>query len=299
MLDENTSLSYDPYRGLVETFRFSRETGFVTNTAPRDLGHDEVLMKPHSGICYTDVHAKEKRCGLGHEGVGTVLKLGEGIKDLDIGERVGWGSGSCKVCAHGYRQYSAEACGFAFGELDHGSWETTRSKTAPFAATAGVVGIGGLGHVAVLFAKAMGCAVTALSDTPDKNEDAQEMGADEFIFLDREQQSNPGNKVGDSSPIDVLLLCANEIPSLTDLIPLLARRARIVCMTIQQTPIEVPYMLFILPGLRIIASTEASRQHFQNTSVFVARHAIKLWTLRFPLTRDGMADASKTLEEGR
>ncbi|KAK7543684.1 hypothetical protein IWX92DRAFT_380090 [Phyllosticta citricarpa] len=48
-------------------------------------------MKPHSGICYTDVHAKEKRCGLGHEGVGTVLKLGEGIKDLDIGERVGWG----------------------------------------------------------------------------------------------------------------------------------------------------------------------------------------------------------------
>lgn len=164
----------------------------------------------------------------------------------------------------------------------------------------GVVGIGGLGHMAVLFAKAMGCAVTAISDTPDKKEDAKEMGADEFILLEQEQQTKSlADKVVESSPIDVLLLCANEIPSLAGLIPLLARRARIVCMTIQQSPIEIPYMPFVLPGLRIIASTEASRQHFQNMLAFVARHGIKPWTCHFPLTRDGVAEAFRTLEEGR
>ncbi|KAK8163171.1 hypothetical protein BKA80DRAFT_99507 [Phyllosticta citrichinensis] len=270
------------------------------------------------------------------------------VKDLMIGERVVasrryssypripsapltqyQSCGSCKVCVQGYRQYCAEACAFAFGELDQGSMENhaIRNRTfvnripdaikselaAPLmcaiASTyealmaaevqpsdrVGVVGIGGLGHMAVLFAKAMGCAVTALSDMLDKEEDARAIGADEFIFLEQSKE----NKVGDSSPIDVLLLCANEIPSFAGLIPLLARPARIVCTTIQQSPIEVPYMPFVLPGLRIIASTEASRQHFQNMLNFVARHGIKPWTSLFPVTRDGIAEAFMTLEEGR
>ncbi|KAK8226245.1 hypothetical protein IWZ00DRAFT_526211 [Phyllosticta capitalensis] len=317
----------------MESFmRIKSSKSFVIKSAPRELGHDEVLIKTtHSGICYTDVHAKEKGCGLGHEGVGTVVQFGAGVKDLKIGERVGWG---CKVCVQGYRQYCADACGFAFGELDQGSMGNFAIKNRTFvnripdaiasehaaplmcagastyealmAAEAqpsdrvGVVGIGGLGHMAVLFAKAMGCAVTAISDTPDKKEDAKEMGADEFILLEQEQQTKSlADKVVESSPIDVLLLCANEIPSLAGLIPLLARRARIVCMTIQQSPIEIPYMPFVLPGLRIIASTEASRQHFQNMLAFVARHGIKPWTCHFPLTRDGVAEAFRTLEEGR
>lgn len=85
MTDQNPS-SYD-----IQTYRYSQQ-GFVIKSAPRELGHDEVLIKTtHSGICYTDVHAKEKGCGLGHEGVGTVVQFGAGVKDLKIGERVGWG----------------------------------------------------------------------------------------------------------------------------------------------------------------------------------------------------------------
>lgn len=77
------------------TFRFdSHANGIVKKSVDRELGDDEVLIKTtHSGICYTDVHAKQsnKGCGLGHEGVGTVVRVGSAIKDLKLGQRVGWG----------------------------------------------------------------------------------------------------------------------------------------------------------------------------------------------------------------
>ena len=45
----------------------------------------------------------------------------------------------------------------------------------------GVVGIGGLGHLALQFARAMGCEVTAISSTPDKEAEAHSFGAHRFV----------------------------------------------------------------------------------------------------------------------
>lgn len=47
--------------------------------------------------------------------------------------------------------------------------------------TVGIVGIGGLGHLAIQFAKALKCHTVAISSSPDKERDATEFGADEFI----------------------------------------------------------------------------------------------------------------------
>lgn len=56
------------------------------------MGPNDVLARTtHSGLCTTDVHAKEKGCGLGHEGVGFVEKIGDGVTNLQVGQRVGWG----------------------------------------------------------------------------------------------------------------------------------------------------------------------------------------------------------------
>jgi alcohol dehydrogenase (NADP+) len=127
----------------------------------------------------------------------------------------------------------------------------------------GIVGIGGLGTMAIQFAKAMGCAVTAISASSQLRDDkimqVLRLGADEFrttqmpescFKLDSRQgfQEHCANNV---SGIDVLIICSNEVPQFDSMLPLLARRATIVLMSIQQQPLVIPYMPFILPGHKV------------------------------------------------
>lgn len=64
----------------------------MKKTTQRALGLNEIKIRvTHSGICYTDVHAKDKACGLGHEGVGLVTDVGDAVKSMKPGDRVGWG----------------------------------------------------------------------------------------------------------------------------------------------------------------------------------------------------------------
>jgi hypothetical protein len=66
--------------------------GFMYKAATKTLPPLHVLIRTtHSGLCTTDVHAKHKGCGLGHEGVGLVERLGKGVNNLSLGQRVGWG----------------------------------------------------------------------------------------------------------------------------------------------------------------------------------------------------------------
>jgi alcohol dehydrogenase (NADP+) len=164
----------------------------------------------------------------------------------------------------------------------------------------GVVGLGGLGHMAVLFAKAMGCAVTVFSGSAQKAaKDAFALGADEYRILSNINTSVRSFGAPTHTPhIDTLLICANETPDLETILPFLARRATIVLMSIQQKPLVVPYMSFILPGHRIIASTEASRQNHHAMMNFATRHRITPWVERFPMTEDGLKTAFDRLENG-
>jgi len=110
-----------------------------------------------------------------------------------------------------------------------------------------------------LFAKAQGCAVTAISATggnEDKIRSAFDLGADEFrtatqpstrISIDGTSDEIVREEVP-SSGINVLVICSNEVPDLKTIFPLLARRAVIVLMSISTKPLVVPYMDFILPG---------------------------------------------------
>ena len=45
----------------------------------------------------------------------------------------------------------------------------------------GIIGLGGLGHIGVKFARAMGCEVTVFSHSPSKKSDALAMGAHYFV----------------------------------------------------------------------------------------------------------------------
>lgn len=58
----------------------------------RAIGGVEVLVRvTHSGVCGTDIHDRDSGCGLGHEGVGIVSKVGDSVTAVKVGQTVGWG----------------------------------------------------------------------------------------------------------------------------------------------------------------------------------------------------------------
>ena len=63
-----------------------------------------------------------------------------------------------------------------FSPLERMGAGTTRKRV-------GIVGVGGLGHYGIMFAKAMGAEVTAISRSRDKEEDAKKLGADHYIAM--------------------------------------------------------------------------------------------------------------------
>jgi len=175
----------------------------------------------------------------------------------------------------------------------------------------GVVGIGGLGHMANVFARAMGYSVTAVTRDEYKYRDLFRLGADE-VRIDRGGTldlatfpSSVGGELGptygilpDPMHIDVLLITSNAVRDLEACFPLLARRAKIVLMTIQTDPIKIPYMPFILPGHRLVASTEASHHNHFEMLEFVESHRIEPLVETFPMTLEGAMRAFDRLEKG-
>ena len=154
----------------------------------------------------------------GHEVVGKVLAVGDNVTHLTIGQTVGvgWTAASCMTCDEcmtGNHNLcdGAKATimgrhgGFADKLRAQSAWVIPIPEGVDLAAagplfcggvtvfnpiiqnnisplsSVGVVGIGGLGHMALSFLKAWGCEVTAFSTSPDKEEEARKLGAHNFV----------------------------------------------------------------------------------------------------------------------
>lgn len=187
-------------------------------------GPGECLIRVRaSGVCHTDLHAAMGDWPVkpappfvpGHEGVGEVAALGEGVDWLKEGDRVGapWLGHACGRCEHcvggwetlcetqvntgygqdgGYAEYVKVDANFV-GRLPDGlefgpaapvlcagvtvykGLKETEAKPGDWVA---ISGIGGLGHMAVQYAKAMGLNVVAVDIAEDKLKLARELGAD-------------------------------------------------------------------------------------------------------------------------
>lgn len=158
----------------------------------------------------------------GHEIVGTVTVVGNAVKDKKVGDRVGIGwqgksCGKCEFCLRGDPQLCVEidVCGVwrPYGGFSNAVIVDNRfayllpekmaSETAAVLMCAGistftplwtyvkdggkkvaVIGVGGLGHLAIQFAHALGCDVTAISSSAGKKDEALKFGADNFLLID-------------------------------------------------------------------------------------------------------------------
>ncbi len=154
---------------------------------------------------------------LGHEVIGRITAAGPSAKGLSVGQRVGvgWTSASCmhcRQCMSGSHHLCPQAQativghrgGFASHIRSHWAWAIPLPENLDFAEAGpllcggitvfapltmyarptdrvGIIGIGGLGHMAVKFAAAYGCEVTALTSSASKFDEAKGFGANHVV----------------------------------------------------------------------------------------------------------------------
>ncbi|ATY60957.1 NADP-dependent alcohol dehydrogenase [Cordyceps militaris] len=306
-----------------------------TTTKPKELTGDQVLLKVlASGVCGTDLHYRKKDMVLGHEGVGEVQAVGPDVRALRVGQRVGWGyqtgaCGQCRPCLTGDETYCAGRQMYGSASPEQGSFAThavwpeawlhalppglSAVDAAPlqcggatvFTAllgvqptdTVGVLGVGGLGHLAIQFASKMGCRVVVLSGSDRKRDEALRLGADRFLATSQ-LRSAPPPAADDAWELDRLLVTTSALPDWAVIMPMMAVRARIVPLSVGGGDLVVPYAPVLLRGVVVQSALVATRAVHRDMLAFAARHAIKPVTETFPMTERGVREALDRLHRG-
>lgn len=141
----------------------------------------------------------------------------------------------------------------------------------------GVVGLGGLGHFAVLFAKAMGYQhVVAFSRSSQKGADALKLGADEYIATDDEKDWPQRH----ASSLD-LIICTVSSPHmpLQAYLGLLRAKGRFCQVGIPEQALpRLDAMTLVLNGSSISSSDSASPGNIREMLELAERKGIKAWT---------------------
>ncbi|KAL8476321.1 hypothetical protein ACS0TY_028843 [Phlomoides rotata] len=134
----------------------------------------------------------------------------------------------------------------------------------------GVVGLGGLGHVAVKFAKAFGCKVTVISTSVSKKKEAIEhLGADEFLI-----SSDLNQMQAAAGKLDGIIDTVSAEHAIAPLLSLLKPHSKLVLVGIPAKPLEVPAFSLILGRKTVAGSGIGGMKETQEMIDFAAKHNI-------------------------
>jgi D-arabinose 1-dehydrogenase-like Zn-dependent alcohol dehydrogenase len=242
---------------------------------------------------------------LGHEPVGEVVAVGPGVTTRRIGDRVGVpflqsSCGRCEWCARGKPMFCAQQMGTS-GQMSGGHAEfmlayaaatvllpdgLSYEQAAPIFCAGytvwsglriaepqpheriAVVGIGGLGHLAVQYAKAAGFTTIAVSRSPDKDRSIRELGADEIV--------RDGQGLAAIGGADVILGTSNSNDAMADSIQGLRPDGRFVLMGYEAKSFPVPPADAILKCLRIIGSQQNGTEFLYEALDYAAKGKVKV-----------------------
>ncbi len=254
----------------------------------------------------------------GHEVVGEIVALGEHVKGLQVGQRacVGWNAGSCMHCPQ-CMAGNNHLCGQAvptiighmggFGERVRAQWQWVfplpggmdAGMTGPLLCGGitvfspfflnnikptdhvGIVGLGGLGHMAVKFARAWGCEVTVFTHSPSKHDEAKKLGADHVVV------SN------DSSALQAIAGTLDRPAYMATLAP--SGRLHIVGAVLE--PIPIAAFDLIMTQRIVTGSPTGSPSMIAKMLKFAARHGITPQVEHFPMSK--VNEAIAHLEAGK
>ncbi|KAM0867390.1 hypothetical protein ACQ4PT_041999 [Festuca glaucescens] len=134
----------------------------------------------------------------------------------------------------------------------------------------GVVGLGGLGHVAVKFGKAFGMTVTVISSSPRKREEALErLGADAFLVSQDPEQTKAA-----AGTMDGIIDTVSAGHPIVPLLELLKPMGQMVVVGAPSTPLELPAFAIISGGKRLAGNGAGSVADCQAMLEFAGKHDI-------------------------
>jgi propanol-preferring alcohol dehydrogenase len=262
----------------------------------------------------------------GHEVAGVVENVGEGVTWPKVGDRVGmqWlfsACGHCDLCVRGeevmcpfgtvtgvnqdggYQEYMIAPALYVAPIPDALSFTDAAPlmcagltvfnglRNAGFqpGQKVAVIGLGGLGHLGILYAKAMGARVAVISGSPDKEEEARELGAEYFV-------NTKARKAADAlrdwdGGADIILATAPSSESATEAAPGLAPDGTLVVLGVGPGNIHVSPMDLVGGRRKVMGSPSGGRKDIRATLNFSAHNHVVPRITEFPLE-----DAGKVLD---
>lgn len=161
----------------------------------------------------------------------------------------------------------------------------------------GVVGIGGIGHMTILFAKALGAEVTAISRTNSKEKVAKELGADHFAATD-----DPDFVTKFADTLDLVVNTGSSFSgsSMDKILKMLRPRGKFVFITAPPAgeDINISPMTLLLNNTTVQASAIGPPQEIQYMLDLAAEHDIKPWVETIDISEENLGKAWKRAEEG-
>jgi len=273
--------------------------------------HSDVLTKDglFPGISYPRVP--------GHEVAGVIDEVGEGVQEWKKGERVGigWHGGhdrTCPACRRGdfINCTNAQICGISYDGgyqefmvapvealaripesldpaeaaplMDAGTttFNALRHSSALPSDLVAIQGIGGLGHLAVQFAKKFGYRVAAISRGPDNAELARKLGADFYIDIAATDAAAELQKLGGAR---VILATAPSGKSMSALVGGLGANGTLLVVGAAMDPIEVPPLGLIAGKKRIQGWMAGTPADSEDTLRFAEMTGVHPMIERYPL----------------
>jgi len=266
---------------------------------------------------------------LGHEASGTVVALGSEVKGLKLGQKVGlgWFSHSClycEQCLSGHHNLCPTVESTivgrqgAFADRVRAQWTWVRplpegvdeAKAGPLlcggitvfaplvihdippTASVGVIGIGGLGHMALQFANKWGCEVHAFTTSDSKEAEAKKLGAH---VVHNTKRDGEFKKIAGS--LDLIISTINAPLDVGALLETLKPGGSLHTVGAVPKPLEVPVFPLILGEKSVAASPTGSPSVIDRMLEFCARHKIEPVTEEYPMSK--INDAFEHLRAGK
>ena len=254
---------------------------------------------------------------LGHEPVGEIVELGQSVTTRKIGDRVGvpwtqYTCGRCEWCQRGKSLFCLEQIGtgvnIAGGHAEYMVAYSDATQLLPegleyeqaapifcagYTVYSGlriaepkpheriaVVGVGGLGHLAIQYAKVCGFETIAITHSKDKEELAYKLGANAVV--------SDGKGLKNSGGADVILATSNSYKATSNTLKGLRPDGRLVLMGISDEPLIVTGHLLYGRG-RIIGSVQNDREYLYEALDYVAKGKVRVMTESFPLDEMNVA----------